>query len=675
MQAYEQTMQDYLSRFQEDLDDRGVAVTDGEWLAGPVVSRYTGGLPWARMRSSCWDNAHFPLDYGLLLREGVPGVVRRAEAPREGLTPYGAAYRQAIAQTYRMVQGSIRQHAERAEALAGEHPDSRTLAATAANCRALAEGAPQTFAQGVQLFWFLWRLRSGFTSCIGRLDIALWPLYERDVPARLSRDGAKALLLELWQKLNAVYSGDTLMNVMLSGVDEAGRDVTNDLTLLLMETTMQTRGSEPHLNARFSKDSTEPYLDCLSRMIAMGQGQGVLYNDDVMIPALVAHGVPLEAARCYANDGCTEITLDSRSPILFWQMEMVKTLELTLFRGQENPCAPHGQVHKWNRNLPSFSFQTSLRFGHDSGDLAAMASFDEVYAAFLDQLTYQTDGFLERIADELRRIEDGEEVVTSPFVGGSVAASLDRGLDPLRGGYPVRNYQLLSGSIPTVADALYAVKRAVFEDGLCTLPELLAALAENFEGREPLRQSLLRLPKYGNDSDEVDALAADIARRFCEQVEAYRAPHGARILPGIYNIDFHMFASTLGATPDGRRAGDLICDHFSPTPGRAIRGPGCVLQSAAKADLARGCAASPLYLTLPAGVSGPDPALIRSLMSAILALGLPLVSIAVYSRRDLEDAMAHPETHGDLIVRVWGYNARFVDLDEKLQRHVLERIL
>lgn len=624
-----------------------------------------------------WDNAHFPMGYALLMDEGLPGIIRRARAPREGLDERAQAYRALIADTYEAIRLHVLAHAEKAEAMARENPaDARRLTRIALNCRTLASQAPQTFEQGVQLFWFMWRLRSAFTSCIGRMDVHLRRLYDRDVPERMPREEALDLLCELWNKLNDVYSGDTLMNLMLGGVDEEGADVSCDLSCLIMEATMRVRRSEPHINVRIHPGTPERFKQTAAELIAQGQGQGVLYYDEQLIPSLVRRGIPLQYARVYANDGCTELTFDGHSGIWFWQMETVKTLELTLFRGAENPSTPYNQYYKWTRHGRADVFKTHLALGHDSGDVAAMTSFEQVYRAFLDQYGFQIRRQLETmIAPSIVDNETTTLFNTSPIVAGLVPRALDEGVDPMRGGWEVKNYQLLSGSIPTAADGLYAVKEAVFEQKLCTMEQLIAALRDDFAGHEELRRQLQRLPKFGNDHDGVDLLAADIARFFCEQVERFEAPMGVKILPGIYNIDFNMFSGSIGATPDGRKGGDLICEHYSPTPGTAKNGPTAVIHSAAKADLKRGCASSPLYLALPRGMGAVDTRMIRGMIDVLNQMELPIVSISIYDRSVLEDAVIHPERHEDLVVRVWGFNARFIDLDDALQKHVMARIL
>ena len=180
---------------------------------------------------------------------------------------------------------------------------------------------------------------------------------------------------------------------------------------------------------------------------------------------------------------------------------------------------------------------------------------------------------------------------------------------------------------------------------------------------------------FAAGQDLPDLLAADVAKHFCDAVESYPFPLGVKVLPGIYNIDFVMFASVLGATPDGRNAGDAISCHYSPTPSRAVKGVTAALYSSAKGNLFRGVAASPVYLTLPRLFDTDYSQVVSALLEGCVALRLPIVNFSIVNTVELEDARRHPEKHRDLVVRVWGYNAYFVDLDDELQLHIINRTI
>ena len=305
-----------------------------------------------------------------------------------------------------------------------------------------------------------------------------------------------------------------------------------------------------------------------------------------------------------------------------------------------------------------------------------MQSFADFLDAFRSQLDFQLSHWI-RVIDQ--RIEaDERDTLTSPLIGGTFQESVCTGKDPLRGGgFSVPNYQLLSGTVSTAADCLRAVEYCVFEKKYCTLTKLRDAMAADFEGHEILRQRLLHAPKYGNGDERVNELAALISRWFLDRVSAYRSQSGKRIHPGLYNIDFKIFANITGATPDGRRFRDAIGEHCSPTPGAAVSGPTAIVQSAAALPMEEGYASSVLQLTLDGSgfVMGADrERIISRLMEGSEKAGIPVWNLAMYEKQELLEAREDPEKYRDLIVRVWGFNARFVELDRELQDHIINRI-
>lgn len=647
-------------------------------IAGPGKLEMPRFVPYADVWDMGADNCHFPLNYAFLMQNGIPGLMERAKVGlSKAQKPQNRRRLEAILSFLNDYRSYILSHATLAEARAElSQDDAPRLRRIAANCRRLTQGAPETFEQAVQLFYFTWRLRTiNQTSCIGRLDVQLSQAYQRSLEAGMTREDAHDLLCELFGKLNDMGSGDTLMNVMLGGVDEAGRDVSSDLSVLMMECCGELGLCEPHINVRFHADSPDFFNRAAVKLICRGQGQGTFYVDEHIIDPLRRLGCPLSVARGYANDGCTEITLEGNAGIFFWQMESVKSLELALYNGKESPNAPHLPVRKWNRHAAAQAYQSGLTFGFESGDILQCKTFEDFLDCFYRQYDFQIEQYCNRIADAITAHKQTETYQSSLLVQSLIPNVLDTGEEPVRGGFAYDNYQLLSGSIPTLADSLYAVKEAVFDQKYCTMAQLMAALKADFHGYERLQAQLRKIQKFGNDEDGVDRLAADVARHFCDAVERYPFPCDVKVLPGLYNIDFVMFASILGATPDGRNAGEAIGCHYSPTPSRAVRGVTAALHSASKADLSQGAAASPVYLTLPRLLDTDYEPVISALMEGCIALRLPIVNLSIVDREELEDARLHPEKHRDLVVRVWGYNAYFVDLDDELQLHIINRTL
>ncbi|MDT8719204.1 hypothetical protein IAI10_21360 [Clostridium sp. 19966] len=625
-----------------------------------------------------FDNYHFPINTSFL-NIGYSGIVKKANKQKAEYTPEQKEFLKSIKLVYEAAIKYIARHVTEAEnKLQSSNENRENFKNIADNCRALCHRAPENFLEAVQLFWFTWRLRSPFTSSIGRLDQYLYPFYKRDVDLGvLTKEKAINILCELWEAFNDAGTGDTLKNLMLGGLDSEGNDATNELSYFMLEVSMIVKKAEPHMNVRIHSNTSDKFINKIIELQQLGQGQPTIYNDEALIPELIKQGIPTASARNYSNDGCTELVIDGESGIFFYQMEAVKSLELTMFNGEENISIPKKvTMKKWTNQMPENEVKTGLKLGFQSGDVTAMNSYEEVYEAFMRQYLYQTDAKLQTICKDM--IEFKEKVVSSPFLSGAFPRCLEKAVDPLRGGFSIECFQLLSGSITTVADGLAAIKKVVFEDYYCNMNELVEALKNNFENNEILRQRLINAPKFGNDDDFVDSIAADIARRFCEYVVNYKTPNGKVIWPGLYNIDFNTFAKITGATPDGRRLGDPIAEHYSPTPGRAQNGPTSVINSAVKAPLYMGFASSPLHLTLSRNIVTRDDLgnlILKSLMSAALKSGIVVLNTAIYDVEILRKAKLNPERYGDVIVRVWGFNARFIDLTEDLQDHIIARII
>ncbi len=620
------------------------------------------------------DNLHFPMNVPTLLRLGFAGIEAQATANAAQCQGEAANYLQAVARCHRAAREFCLAHAAEADRQAAAKPDIR-LQRIAACCRALGQGAPQTFHQAVQLFWFAWCMRGHGT--IGRLDQHLWPYYraQRDA-GTIGPHEAFELLCELWRAFNRPGRGDTLRNLMLGGQDADGNDATNDLTFLMMDAALAVGDTEPHLNVRLHHRAPPPLLDKLTAVQLLGHGQGTIYNDEMIIPSLVAAGVPLPQARNYANDGCSEVIIDGESGIDLGMVEAVKSLELMLFNGQPNtlPGEPFGKY--WQRTETGRKLNSSCEVGFQSGDFTRMTSFEEVYEAFLRQYLHQVDRHLNNMCGGMNWLR--ENAVCSPFVAGTFGPVLSTGVDLYRGGWTVPCWVFFGGSIPTVADALAAIREVVFEQRFCTPAQLLAALAADFVGHEPLRQRLLAAPKFGNNLDEVDQLAADIALRMCRRVKAHPTPTGKPIWPALFNHTYNDEAKIVGATPDGRRWKDPICEHYSPTPGRARRGPTAVIRSATKAPLGEACGTSIFNISLSRNMfprNEHSQQLLRHLIRGALHLEAAVMNVAIYDVAALRDAKLHPEKHADLLVRVWGYSARFVDLSDDQQDHIIARTI
>jgi len=636
----------------------------------PVNSRIAGFSkiePALWNHGDTWDSLHFPLGTAYL-EYGFAGVARRAERNMgQEKTPEENGTLSAIAAVYDAVCAFLRRHGETARSLGREEM---------AQClSALAERPPETFYEAVQAFYFAWKLRSlHWTATVGRLDRYLYPFYRRDAEAgRMDETGALELLCDLWRRMNESGSGDTLMNVMLGGLSPDGTDETNDLSVLMARASRSVRLSEPHINYRWHKGMREDFLREITRLQLMGHGQGTLFQDEVLIPAMIAAGVRPEHAYDYANDGCTEVICDRKSIIYMRVFETVKCLELALWNGNPPPLPGEPVVGYWTCNAPAGRWNTGLKPGVESGECETAADFETVLQNFKTQLRVQLTACARALIEEYRTA--AREFVSPAFVNGTFPEVLETGKDCVCG-LPETCLTLFAGALPTVADSLAALKTVVFEQKRFTMGEVLEALRDNFDGHDEVRRALLAAPKFGNDDDLPDSIAAHLAQEILSILLEVTKQEGVRLWPSLFGHMFVQESWYTGATPDGRKWTEPLAPHFSPVPGRAGKGPTAVFASAAKTDVAPFIGNAPVYIALsrsavPEGEAGE--ALVRALFDGAAESGMSCVNLAIHDVEEMRRAQKDPAAHGDLIVRVWGYSARFVDLTPEMQEHIIAR--
>ncbi len=634
------------------------------------------------MEARAHDNRHYPLGTAYLTH-GISGIAATAEEKlKKCADERSRALYEGIHAVYLEIAQYFARHAETLNEMilvAADSVDEQArLGIIRDNMTALATRRPSTFGQAVQLVYMMWRLRClcvGDCACIGRLDVQLYPFYRSDMEqGRLTEEEAFDLICQLWKRINECGSGDTLINVMLGGQDTQGMDETNDLSVLMLRASQSLKKTEPHINVRFHQNTRPDFVEEAYRLQLLGHGQATIYNDEAIIPSLIRNGIPAEIACQYANDGCTEIVFDGLSGIEFNHIDIVAAFELALNNGHLTPKNALA-VPYFHRNHDKRPYQPDVILGYESGEADSVDSYDEFYRLFLKQYRYQVERKLEYLCKLHEEMKGWE---SSIILNGTFDTVLESGKDLAGGGLPIDDLMTFMGSIPTAADCLMAVKRVVFEEKKTDIPTLKKALAANFVGYEWLRAALLNAPKFGNDVDEVDLIAADIARHACDWTDEYSKKRGVRIFAALVGWRFLEEAYGVGATPDGRKYADPIAEHYCATPGRAVNGPTALINSITKADLSRACGVAATHISLPASVSQDEEAglrLLRTLTSVALQRQIVMLNTALYDVEALKKAQIFPEKYPDLIVRVWGFSARFVDLSREMQDHVIRRVL
>lgn len=658
------------------LRDRWLAILPAETLAamrcGVVANEnYTMSGP-----------GHLVPDYPKLLRLGFRGIRREIDERTSRVSP-GDPDRKNKLDFYRaasMVCDAAVAYAHRYARLAEEMADRTPnvdrraqLRGVARICSHVPEHPARTFWDALQSIWFVQVIiqieSNGLSIAPGRFDQYMYPYYRDDIAAgRLTRDQAKDLLGCFYCKLaeiNKVYSneGARLLAgpsqgqcLTLAGEVEGGGDGTNELTYLCLEADTEVRMAQPDLALRINEDTPEPLLHLAAANIRTGLAKPKIFGDRLVTRSQVLAGVPDEDARDWAALGCSEPAIPGKTNA--WgnsgQVCLAKCLELALNGGR---CR-----------------LTSQQMGPSTGDPRTFASFEEVLAAYRTQLAYFV-GHLVASNNTLDRLHAA--VCPVPFVSLFISDCTKRGVEMNAGGARYNFTSPVGVGLITVADSLAAIKKLVFEDGALTMSQLVDALDRNFEGQESLRQTLLnRAPKFGNDDDYVDSIANDLLNIWADLVEGHTNPRGGRWVPGLYSMTASVgFGERCGATPDGRRAGGPLNDNVSPSHGREMRGPTAVARSVGKLDMVRIPHGAILNMRLSPAVLQGEKGLedLAAFVRAFVALGGWHDQFNVISTETLREAQKHPERYRDLLVRVSGYSAHFVELSREVQEDIMAR--
>ena len=603
--------------------------------------------------------AHLAIDVPKLLRLGFGGLRAEIEGRLAGATGEAAEFYEAAGISVGAASRFILRYAGLADHPADEAAArSEELREIARTCDAVAEGPPQTFRQAVQLLYFEYLVR-GFEISrshgaygLGRIDQALGPLYERDIgEGRIAPDAAEELLACLFVQLDAIQSGLSVIAMTIGGADLDGRDVCNEVTRLVLRAAARTR--MPCLNVSFR---WHPKVDAASWRLALetaaaGGAQPAFYSDAVIRAAVERAGVSREDAVDALPVGCVELSVQGRTnPWVGNFFNLAKCLELALHGG----CDPVSEQQVGPPTPPP-------------------RTFDELLAAYKSTVRH----FLELMIDSENR-HDAIEMTwrPQPFVSSLLDDCLASGKHLTAGGARYNFTELQGVGIANVVDSLLAVRRHVPGGGVAW-EELLAALRDDFEGREPLRQRLRsRTPHYGSDEPEADALAREVVHHFYACVEGHRNPRGGTFHPGLLVWTLHdHWAGSTGALPDGRRRGEPLVNSIGPTPGFDRGGPTAVVKSATAFDHAPCVGGLTLNLSLHAAALATDEGLGRlgELLVTYFERGGMQVQLNAVSRQQLREAQAHPDTSPPIVVRVTGFSADFLTLSRTMQDEIIRR--
>jgi pyruvate formate-lyase/glycerol dehydratase family glycyl radical enzyme len=540
-------------------------------------------------------------------------------------------------------------------------------------CKRVPYEPARSFREGLQAAWLIHLALNleDFEQGIsfGRLDQFLYSLYEKDLHnGMITEENARELLACLCLKcgetiplysrrINRFFGGNAVgQGITMGGVNQAGEDVTNDLSKLIMEAYSLVMTREPSLHARIHNRSPEWFLDQCASLIQSGSGRPALFGDEAVINALEGAGFTREHARDYAVIGCVEMgsqgrTYNSSDAALF---NIPICLELALNRGRR--------------------FSGGSIMGAKTPPLSRMNTYEQLIEAFRLQIEH---GVTE-MAKIISALEKQYRIIrSSPLNSILTAECLEQGLDVTWGGAMYDFTSIQGVGLADAGESLYVLKKLVFEEQEFSLTAFVKILKNNFQGHEVLRTRLLnRLPRYGNDSPEVDAAVQKAADIFSKTIRQRSNSRGGRYIPGFYSMTCHQgFGAVTGALPNGRIAGFRLSNGLSPVDGADRKGPTALLNSAAQLNSNQWANCCALNLKFEKSLIRGEKGLetIKDLIKGYFKKGGMELQINVQDTKILRLAKDNPSDYPGLMVCISGYCSYFCDLSPEVQEEIIER--
>lgn len=540
-------------------------------------------------------------------------------------------------------------------------------------CENLSVKPPETFHEAVQSMWFLFvilQMESNASSFSpGRADQYLYPYYKRDCDSgRLTPDKALEIIEAVWIKFNQiVYMRNSLgasyfagfpigFNIVIGGQTVDKKDAVNELSYIMLKAQEHLRLPQPNLSARLHSGSPDLFVRRCVEVIGKGTGMPQIFNDESIIPALENIGIESQHALDYAVVGCVELSTQGNN--LGWSdaamFNMVKVLELTINNG--------------------ICLQTGQKLGLDLGNLTDYETYAQLEQAYEKQLKY----FVGKMIKCCEIIEKKHiDILPSPFLSSVIDDCIKKGIDVTAGGAFYNFSGIQAIQVANLADSMAALKTLVYDKQLVDKQYLLDNLKANYPD-EGLRTMMLnRAPKYGNDVEWVDEIGNKWIGVFVDELKKYENFRGGKYHAGLYTVSAHVpMGKNVGATPDGRKDAEPLADGgMSAVYGRDVNGPTALLKSVSRINPLYGSNGTLLNMKFNPSIFDTEEGVNKlcAFMRGFVQLKINHVQFNVINKEDMVSAKINPEKHRNLLVRVAGYTAYFVDLAENLQDEIIAR--
>lgn len=620
---------------------------------------------------------HCLADYASVLSQGLAAYKQKAESLQSA--PGATKEQKHFWRGVSIVCQAAVDYANRYAALAEEQARAETDAARkaellkiAATCRKVPAHPAEDFYEALQSLWMthlLIQLESDGTGVsFGRFDQYLYPYYRASAARGESQESLQELLDCFWIKTNhllkyrsasaaKMWSGYIMnQNITICGTDAQGNDLTNELSYLCLACQRRLCLKEPQFSLRVSDNTPDHLIAKAAETLATGGGKPQFVSDRTIAQSLTSLGIAADAAADFAIIGCVEPgVVGGWGRFKSGHLNLPKILELMLNDG--------------------FDPVKQKRCGVSVGGLESLTTFDDFLNAFRKEFTYvfgRLIGIQKNITHPVL-----EREMPHVFLSTIYPDCLTKGFDFARGGARFNWSSFTITGMANIIDSCYTVKKLVYEDRMLPLSELNEALNRNYAGHEDLLQRIRSLPKYGNDIEEVDALGTRIANLLYDAADTFHAHQDTRVTLGYVTVTKSVsLGKYTGATADGRLAFEAFADGISPIHEYDVSGPTAVMNSSGKLNLARageGCILNQKFV--PSALKEDYQRRLFSdfVKTYLLDLGGLHIQFNIVDKKTLLAAQANPSQYKNLLVRVSGFSAYFVDLNREIQEDVIGR--
>ncbi|MDR0874872.1 MAG: hypothetical protein LBN12_01535 [Clostridiales Family XIII bacterium] len=644
------------------------------------------GLAWEQGGANPIDGKHMSHcipGYERAIENGIDGLIAKVDESLSALDrtdPESTKKKIFLKATRISLEASIayaNRYADLATELANAESDPNRkdeLVEIARICRKVPQRPAETFYEALQSLWFVYLtvMLEGYGPGIGfgRMDQYLYPYYKKDIEdGRLTRAKARELIALFYLKINEMLmpqpvtstgkSGGqgsiTLSTVALGGFTPGStQNLAEELTDVFLDAEEDVMLCED-ISFRIYNTISDALLMKAVRLAILVKGKIKFVGDDVAILQMLNAGKTVDDARKFALTACFLHTLPGISHDVgadFWSAPMM--LELALNNGVTR--------------------LGGKKIGAETGDPRNFKTYEDLWEAYKTQMRYLLPRSIEAINIYMRLFG---EIAPSPFQSALYDGCIENGKDVVEGGAPYSTINLWCGGIPSVGDSLAAVKKAVFDDKRLTMDQVLNALDKDFEGEDEVLFVLKSAPKYGNDDDYADLIVNDVLEFLCDEMDKYTGPHGRKYtLAGSGVTSNVSLGRILGATPDGRKAGEPYSEGgMSPFQGRNVSGATSTIMSTVKQNFARAIGGSVVNMKFnPESLEEEEKIWkFALLLKTYCQLGGDIIQFNIISNEMLRDAQEHPENYRDLLVRVATYSAYFVGLPKTVQDEIISR--